>query len=249
MAFIDKYKKARDKQASMLCIGLDVPAEKEDLASTYLELIEETSDAAAAYKLNTQFMLFRLDSDELEDINLKIHSAGCLSILDHKLSDIGSSNSSALHLAKDSGFDALTISPFPGNIKETVKEAHREMLGTFILTLMSNPEAAWIQKQANVNGKALYEKIAEEAAAAKTDGVVVGATGNASMDDIKKIRKITGEETIFLCPGIGAQGGDLEKILKYAGNNVFINVGRAIIEDKDPKKKADEYRKKITGSL
>lgn len=240
--FLDKFNKARKEKNSLLCVGLDPSPQEKDALGFCLRIIEQTADSAVAYKPNTQFLLFSLDFRELKKLSRAIKDAGCVSILDHKLSDIGSSNEAAITWAAKEGFDALTVSPFPGNIKESTDFAHKNNLGVFMLTLMSNPEAAWLQKKALFEGKPLYEKIASEVKKNKCDGVVVGTTGHVSRDDIRLIRRFAGEEAVFLCPGIGAQGGDIKKIFDCAGGNVLINVGRAIIQSKNPKKEAQEYR-------
>ncbi len=248
--FIDLYQKTKKEKNSILCVGLDVilqnvmaEGREEALIESCLDLVEKTSDYACAYKPNSQFILFDLNIKHLQKLNKKIHKEGCITILDHKLGDIGASNHSALYWIKEAGFDSFTFSPFAGNILETTTEAHRKDLGVFVLTLMSNPESAWVQKDSLRNGVPLYLEIAEKVKESRSDGVVVGATDNASIEDIKKIREKIGEDKIFLCPGVGAQGGDAEKIIKTAGENLLINVGRTIINDAHPTDAAKEYSK------
>lgn len=239
--FLNKFRKARDEKNSLLCIGLDPPPKERNPLSFCLNVIEETSDFAVAYKPNTQFLLFSLDFQDLKQISEAVKEAGCVSILDHKLSDIGSSNEAAITWVAKAGFDALTVSPFPGNIKTSVEFAHKKNVGVFMLTLMSNPEAAWIQKKSLYMGVPLYQKIAEECRKTRCDGLVVGATEHVLGRDVRLIRDIAGEEMVFLCPGVGAQGGDVKKILENAGRNVLFNVGRAIINSRKPGKVAQKY--------
>ena len=66
--------------------------------------------------------------------------------------------------------------------------------------------------------KYLYEIVAEKALSWQC-GLVVGATSDA----IKRIVKITKNQLPFLIPGIGAQGGDLEMILKAIKENISIH--------------------------
>lgn len=246
--FLEKYNKARDVKNSVLCIGLDPSPgglDGEGVLDFCLDMVECTSDYAVAYKPNSQFVLFTLNLEQLKKLNEKIHQTGCISILDHKLGDIGSSNEAAFYWIAEAGFDALTLSPFTGDIVGSVDSAHRHGLGLFILTLMSNPEAVWIQKETLFRDKPLYQKIAVEVNSTGADGLVIGTTDHVTEQDIRTVRELSGEETIFLCPGIGAQGGDLEKILKNAGGNILVNVGRAIISDEKPEKKAKEFRDMI----
>jgi orotidine 5'-phosphate decarboxylase subfamily 2 len=251
--FLDLYRSIRHEKDSMLCIGLDPNAENfpgdvmgenpgETLLNFCRDIIEKTSQHACAYKLNTQFLLFALDFKQLNELNNKIHDAGGISILDHKLGDIGSSNQSAMYWIRKTGFDALTFSPFAGNIKEATLEAHKNKLGIFVLTLMSNPESRWVQKESERKGTPLYKEIADKVRDSRSDGIVVGATDNVTTWDIRELRDAVGEDTVFLCPGIGAQGGDVEFIVTSAGENTLINVGRAIIQDENPADKAKEYK-------
>lgn len=246
--FLQKYLKARQEKNSILCIGLD-PALPElrkenvmpddDIMGFCLDIIDKTSPYACTFKANSQYILFNLNLEQLQELNRKIHASGSISILDHKLSDIGSSNLAAIHSANKAGFDAITFSPFAGNIKEAVNQCHSNGLGIFVLTLMSNPEAR-IQKEFNLDGIPLYEWIAREAKEA--DGLVVGLTENATGKEIRKIREISGKEKILLCPGLGAQGGSADKL--PAGNSL-INVGRDIIYSKDPLQKAKEFQQSL----
>ena len=57
---------------------------------------------------------------------------------------------------------------------------------------------------------------------------VVGAT---RAEDIAKVRALAPEH-FFLVPGVGAQGGDLETVVKYGSNptcGLLVNSSRAII--------------------
>ena len=238
MNFIEKYKTVRKEKNSILCIGLD-PMVKEDPVEFCMDIIEQTSDYASAVKTNSQFILFSVDARKLRKLNRRIHDEGIISILDHKLSDITSSNIPALHSIRDAGFDALTFSPFAGNIRETVENAHKDNLGLFVLTLMSNPEAVWIQKETRFREKPLYLEIARRAGLSRADGVVVGAT--VDVNEIRGVREVSGDSTIFLCPGVGEQGGDFRKVIRTAGKNLLLNVGRAIINHRNPGKKAEEF--------
>ena len=258
MNFREKYLKAVGEKESQLCVGLDPAlngqresqtilvdeADPQALTDYCVDFIREVSDYAAAVKPNTQYLLFHLGLKELKAINKTVHDGGMVSILDHKLSDIGSSNESAVHWIAKAGFDAVTYSPYPGNISETIKQAGKEGLGVFTLCLMSNPQAAWMQKESRYGENQVYLKVAELAASTGGEGLVVAATGEAGLDEIEALRKITGEEVIYLYPGVGAQGGSLKKIRADQGNKL-VNVGRAIMYHEDPGKKAGEYKEKI----
>jgi orotidine-5'-phosphate decarboxylase len=61
-------------------------------------------------------------------------------------------------------------------------------------------------------------------------GLVVGATSHV---ELERIRKKIGEDMLVLIPGVGAQGGDLERSVIYGSNSrgemAIINIARGII--------------------
>jgi orotidine 5'-phosphate decarboxylase subfamily 2 len=261
MSFFDEYERVRKEKNSILCVGIDpalpdqrrtdvikkqYPGDADDVILQFtMEIIDAVADHCCAIKLNSQYILFALGQHKLESINQQIHSWGLLSILDHKLGDIGSTNESALYWIQKCGFDALTFSPFAGNIREATDMAHNRDLGIFVLDLMSNPEAEGFHKKTRFNETPLFLRIADDAKSARSDGLVVGATDHVREVDIQKIRKVTGDERIILFPGIGSQGGDSKKILENAGENILINVGRHIIFSPNPGKIAEDYNKRL----
>jgi len=58
-----------------------------------------------------------------------------------------------------------------------------------------------------------------------TFGLVVGATHPKAFKPVR----LLAPNLLFLIPGIGKQGGDLESTLKFAGDNIVINSSSGII--------------------
>ena len=249
MNFIEKYLKAVQEKDSVLCLGLDPKpplGQKPDdksvakIAEYCKQMVEKTSGSCCAVKANLQF-IFPFSLHHYREINRSIHAAGMVSILDIKLNDIGSSNAASIFWIKEAGFDALTFSPFAGNVSEGIGLAHENGLGIFVLTLMSNPESKYFMK-GEVEGIPAYRWISHQVAQARGDGVVVGATQKGR--EIEEIRDLVGNGTIFLIPGIGAQGGD-EDVLRKAGGNLLVNVGRSVLNAEDPAKEAEQFRQRF----
>ena len=75
--------------------------------------------------------------------------------------------------------------------------------------------------------------------------MVVGATWP---EQLQKIREIA-PNMFFLIPGIGAQGGDLEKTLKLGltkdKSGLIISSSRGIIFSENPRKEALKLKEKI----
>jgi orotidine-5'-phosphate decarboxylase len=206
-----------------------------------LEIIEQVSDYCCSVKPNTQYFLGAYNI--LKRLVRKIHDEGMLAILDHKLSDIGSSNESAIFWIADIGFDAFTYSPFPGNIQDTVNKSHDRGLGVIVLTLMSNPEAEDLMLKTVLHGQPYYLSIARAVANAQADGCVVGLTGFVRDEYIKNIQDIVGDHVILLMQGIGPQGGNITKV-KYV-KNPLISLGREVIYSANPKLAVKEYHERL----
>lgn len=252
--FYEKYLRATREKGSFININLDpalpkqrkenvVPdryVSKEDaetLLNFSLDIIEQVSDYCCSIKPNTQYYLGH--TDILEKIAKKIHEEGMLAILDHKLSDIGSTNGSALYWIKEMGFDAFTFSPFAGNTQTTVEKAHENSLGVIVLTLMSNPEAENMMIHTIVNDQPYYLHTAKTVKEADADGCVVGLTCFVEDEYIKNIQEVVGDRVVLLLQGIGPQGGQANKI-RYA-RNPLVSLGRAVLYADDPRKAVKGY--------
>lgn len=233
--FAEAFRKLACEKRSHLCVGLDpVLDSRREILDFCLETIERVSASAIAIKPNTQFILPLSDTD-MKRVTRSARRHDLLVILDHKLSDIGSSNASAIRWISKCGFDAFTFSPFAGNFS-AIEEAARVHLDVFTLALMSNPEARYFQK-ARIEGEEGFKFVCRKVVEKNGCGCVVGAT--CARKDIMASRKILGER-IILVPGLGAQGGSLETLPLFGENTVF-NVGRDIISSRNPGKKAKEY--------
>ncbi|MHA1302770.1 MAG: orotidine-5'-phosphate decarboxylase [Candidatus Heimdallarchaeaceae archaeon] len=249
--FVDRYLEYAEKKSSYLCVGLDpaIPKQrKKNVIPSSMSRIEfikkiitDVSPYTSVIKINRQYVI-GLTVDEMKEINDFIHENNMLSITDHKLGDIGSTNASAIYWFKEEGFDAFTFSPFAGNIEEATKAAHEYGLGIIVLTLMSNPEAIY-QKSAIIEEKPLYLYIAQKVKEVEADGCVIGATGHITKEDIANIRRAVGDRTIALVPGVGAQGGSADSLFFHFGAKTMVNVGRAIIYSENPAKEAEKYQK------
>ena len=75
--------------------------------------------------------------------------------------------------------------------------------------------------------------------------LVIGAT---YPEEMKKIRSLVGDMT-FLVPGVGAQGGSVEEVMKAGLNSqklgLIINSSRGIIFTESPKEEARKLCEEI----
>lgn len=224
--FDQKIRAAMTKNNSLVCVGLDADLDKlpPHIASSPSPLfefnkaiIDATADLVCSYKPNSAFYE-ALGGDGMKQLKqtadyLHENYPDIPIILDAKRADIGNTNNGYVHLAYDYlGMDAVTLHPYLG--KEALEPfLSREDKGSIILCRTSNPGAAEFQDLIS-EGKPLYEHVAEAVATSWNTHnncmLVVGAT---YPDEMKQIRSIVGD-MLFLVPGVGAQGGDVEAIMK-----------------------------------
>jgi orotidine-5'-phosphate decarboxylase len=256
ISFNNRLNMLISNKSSFLCIGLDpdidkIPAhlkyEKNPLNIFTEKIIEATKDLVVAYKANMAFY-------ESESINgLETLQNLCtlipkdvLLILDGKRGDI--ENTARKYVKayfSDMNADAITINPYMGydSVKPFIQDAQK---GVFILALTSNPGANDFQNL-QVGKDSLYQYVARKALEWNKNnncGLVVGAT---DMEGFEIIRHTTPDLPI-LVPGIGAQGGDMEKVIQIgrdrAGTGMLINIGRDILYASDGKDFAEKAREK-----
>ncbi|NHJ87568.1 MAG: hypothetical protein FK734_19055 [Asgard group archaeon] len=261
--FLKKYLKAKEEKDSILCAGFDpaIPQQREknvipskyfddkstiedSIMSFFEDFLENVRDHCCAIKPNNQY-IFHIGLNAYEKMNRMIHDQGLISILDQKIGDIGSTNDSGFYWMSRMGFDAVTYSPYAGNIEESISTAHKYKMGVITLTLMSNPEAIHFMKDAIIEGQKGFEFVAKKVGELGGDGVVVGATGHVTNEDLQTVRKLTGKDVVMLIPGIGKQEGDLNKVIVYGGDNVLLNVSRAVLYADNIKETVIDYNTKF----
>lgn len=234
-----------DTNRSLLCVGIDphtadLPAPTAQAALEFsLKMVKETAPYAAAFKPNAAFFeAFGPDGwaalkHVIDAIKAESDRIGSVIpvILDAKRGDIASTADAYAASAFESlGAHAITLSPYLGADSIAPFIANRER-GAFVLCKTSNPGAGLVQDLALADGALLHEKIAQLARSWNTQnnvGLVVGATQPESLARVRAIAP----ELWILAPGVGAQGGDLEKALmaglRTDGMGVLVPVSRAI---------------------
>ena len=200
------------------------------------EIVKTTKDLVCAYKPNVAFYEAH-GSNGLAALQQTIKDIHVLApnvpvILDAKRGDIGSVNVGYLQMAF--GFlcaDAITVHPYLGAEALQPFLARAEK-GIFVLCRTSNPGAGEFQ-DLSVNGEPLYRFVARRVASEWNKngncGLVVSATYS---DELREVRGVVGDMPI-LVPGIGTQGGDVEKTVSAGkdsrGQGIIINSSRDII--------------------
>ncbi len=243
MRFNEKLENIVEKNNSILCIGLDIDSGKipqylhkkeiSPLRAFNYAIINATHDLVCAYKLNLAFYeQYGLEGMQLLRDTLKHIPKGIVVILDGKRNDIGNSAAKyATALYDNLHADGVTINPYLGidGIQPFLRYTDK---CNFILCRTSNSSAGDFQ-DLQIEQKPLYEHVAHKIVSWNKHsncGAVVGAT---YPEELKKIREILGETMPLLIPGIGKQGGDVEKTITYGTNSegkmAIINSSRGII--------------------
>ena len=261
MNAIDKYDARARAINSLVCVGLDsdlpkLPRSFRSGKSPQLAfnraIIDATAEFAAAFKFNLAFYEatgadgWRQLAQSLE--YLQQGHPDILTICDAKRADIG--NTSAAYtraIFGELGFDAVTLNPYLGRDALQPFLDHKDK-GCIILCRTSNPGSADVQNLA-VGGRPLWQHIAEKVQSewnVKGNCMLVASAVNPA--EMRQIRAIAGDMTL-LAPGIGAQGGEVEAVvragLNSAGRGLIINSARSIIFSADPAAAAAKLRAAI----
>lgn len=245
MIFQKKLDKITKKNNSLLCIGLDPVFEK---LPTHLQkrkhpffifnkaIIDATADLVCCFKPNSAFYeaLGEEGIGELKktcDYIRKTYPHIPV-ILDFKRGDIGSTNKAYTKFAFEYlQVDAVTVNPYLG--QEALYEfLNKKDKGIFILCKTSNPGAEELQNL-KISNEQLYEIVAKNVTSQwntfNNCMLVVGAT---YPKELAQIRKIVGD-MILLVPGLGAQGGEVEKTVRAGLNSkkmgMIINSSREVL--------------------
>jgi orotidine-5'-phosphate decarboxylase len=256
VAFIERLARAWKTNDSLVCVGLDpdpsrFPKSIDALDEPILEfnkaIIDATHDLVCAYK--PQIAHYSAQSSEMELEStisyIKSNYPEIPVILDAKRGDIGSTAEMyAAEAFERYAADAVTVNPYLGfdSFQPFLNYKDR---GVILLCRTSNAGAADLQDLL-VDGAPLYEKVATLAAQKwNTHGnclLVVGATWPEQM---AKIRSIVGDMPL-LVPGVGTQGGDVEKLVKAgqtrSGTGLIISSSRAVLYASDGEDFADAAR-------
>ena len=262
LSFNHRLQNICKEKSNSLCIGLDIDPDKfpsgrdtslDGMETFGKEVIDGTIDFCPAYKPNLAFFeRFGSKGYALLERLVDHISGRAIVIADAKRGDIGNtSRQYARSILETMGCNAITISPYMGRdaIEPFIENPEK---GVFVLVVTSNIGAREIQEHGG-NVDPLYKKViqmADELNYADNIGLVVGATQTDVMEDIRKLSK----EIPWLIPGVGSQGGDLDKALNISHDKgmAIINISRGILYAGDGSinaviQAARDYTNKIRG--
>jgi orotidine-5'-phosphate decarboxylase len=257
MSFIQTLRAAQKKNQSLVCVGLDPELSKfpkplqnhpDALFEFHKAIVDATADLVCCYKPQiAHFAALNAEESLLRSISY-IHEnyPGIPVILDAKRGDIGSTAERyAIEAFGRYQADAVTLNPYLG--RDSIQPfLDRKDKGVILLCRTSNQGAGDFQDLI-CDGKPLYQhvarKVAEQWNSHHNCMLVVGATWPAQLAEV---RAIVGDMPL-LVPGVGAQGGDVEAMVKHGktrdGDGLVISSSRAILYASAEEDFADAARK------
>ena len=239
-----------------VCVGLDtefsyLPADFVDTAKTAGEnvvafnrrLIDATKSAPGCYKVQIAYYeSLGLDGMRAYAETLRMARATGLPVIaDIKRGDIAKTAEmyAKAHFTGDFEADLITLAPYMGldSISPYLPYAEKQGKGMFVLCRTSNGGAKDFEYEKLADGRHVYDLVGDKLNALGKDymgehgyssiGLVIGGT---HIEEATEIRAKY-QDSFFLIPGYGAQGGKAEDIAQYLtkGNGGVVNSSRGIL--------------------
>ena len=243
-------------EKSPVCVGLDtdfsyIPAEcvdktlskGENIFRFNRDIIEATRSVAGCFKVQIAYYeALGLDGMLAYKSTLEyLRREGLVAIADIKRGDIAKTAEmyAKAHLDGEFEADFVTLAPYMGldSITPYTKYMTEKGKGVFVLCRTSNPGRTDFEYQTLADGRTVYTLVGD--ALTKLGADYMGERGYSSVGLV--IGGTTGEEaaeiraryqnTFFLIPGYGAQGGKAADIALYMkqGNGGVVNSSRGIL--------------------
>lgn len=245
MTFLQKLEQAIEKNNSLLCVGLDPDTSKfpthlqnghESIFAFNKAIIDATHDVVCSFKPQIAYYS-ALGVPAIEALKktvdyIRTNYPEIPIILDAKRGDIGPT---AQQYAKEAfeffQVDAVTVNPYLG-LDSLQPFLLYDTKGIVILCRTSNESAQDFQ-DLSVNGTPLYLEVAKKILSWDKEYhnclMVVGATWP---EEIKTLRELA-PNMFFLVPGIGVQGGSVQKTLENGlrkdKSGLIITISRSVL--------------------
>jgi len=230
---------------SFLCVGLDtdlskIPSHLLDTEDPIFEfnkaIIDATKAYAVAYKPNIAFYeCYGPKGWESLKKTIDYIPKDIFTIADAKRGDIG--NTSAYYAKTFFDYlncDSVTVAPYMGEDSVTPFLEFKNKW-VILLALTSNKGALDFQMTKDERGEELFKKVLQRSCEWGTAENLMFVVGATRAEDIGEVRRLVPNH-FFLVPGVGAQGGSLEDVVKFGWNKdcgLLVNSSRGIIYASD----------------
>jgi len=229
------------KKESFLCVGLDADLEKipdhlleldDPIFEFNKQIIDATKDYCVAYKPNLAFYeSLGVKGWESLQKTMDYIPSDIFTIADAKRGDIGNTSKMyAKTFFEYFNFDSVTVAPYMGNdsVSPFLEFKNKWVI---LLAATSNVGGLDFQYKKIEGGKRVFEEVLEKSLEWGNEEnlmYVVGANRAEMLSDVRAIVP----DAFLLVPGVGAQGGSLEEVVKYGMNDtcgLLVNSSRGII--------------------
>ena len=242
MSFHERLRQVWRSKNSLVCVGIDpevakIPAHLHDEEEPYLAfgtgIVDATAPYVCAFKPQAAHFAAVGAEDQLAKLIAYIQRnyPEIPVILDAKRGDVGSTAALyAKEVFERYGADAVTVNPYLGyeSISPYLDYTDR---GVIVLCRTSNPSSDWIQA-VPLNNEPLYLSVARKVREWDKNNQCMLVTGASFPEELGGVRRVIGDLPL-LVPGVGAQGGDVESVLKMGldadGYGLCISSSRSII--------------------
>lgn len=229
---------------SFLCVGLDTDLKKipehllkeDDPIFTFNKaIIDATAPYCVSYKPNLAFYeafgIAGMVAFEKTVKYLQQHYPHHFIIADAKRGDIGNTSKMyARTFFEEYNIDALTIAPYMGEDSVTPFLGYKDKWA-ILLALTSNKGSHDFQLTKDDNGVPLFERVLQQSQQWGNENDMMYVVGATQGEMFQNVRRIVPNH-FLLVPGVGAQGGSLQEVCKYAMTKdcaLLVNSSRGII--------------------
>jgi orotidine-5'-phosphate decarboxylase len=227
------------QQRSPLCVGIDpsvdllrqwdLPFSPAGLERFVALLLEAVGDSVAIAKPQSAF--FEQFGPKglvvLQRLLRELRARGTLSLVDCKRGDIGNTVAAYADVyfgaAAPLGADAITVTAYLGidALRPFFTKANAAGAGVFVVVRSSNPEGLALQTARLPDGRMVADSLADSISEYNRTvtesvgpvGAVIGATAGATI--ATTLARLP--QSLFLAPGIGAQGASFTQLAEHFG--------------------------------
>lgn len=229
------------KVKSFLCVGLDtdltkIPSHLLNFEDPIFEfnkrIIDATKEYCVAYKPNIAFYE-SMGEAGWRSLNRTVEyiPKNKFIIADAKRGDIGNTSKMyAKTFFETYNFDSITVAPYMGEDSVTPYFGFDDKW-VILLAATSNSGGLDFQYKTIQGGKMLFEEVLEKSKEWGNEENLMYVVGATRADILQKVRAIV-PDSFLLVPGVGAQGGSLEDVVKNGINKdcgLLVNSSRGII--------------------
>jgi orotidine-5'-phosphate decarboxylase len=210
-----------------------------------LHVVDQVAESAVAIKITHPYVMGFTDEHH-RTLTARMREKGVVSIYDMKLGAILRTAFAALWYCHRWGYDAVTLNPYRGDLRATIKAARdlKPALATLATVLSSDPGSSKYTARARCGAKRLTGEIISDLAQYRPDGCLLGSGKYVTNDFLRTARRALGGGSLFLFV-VGNHIAEAKRLLSNAGQTSLINVGRDIIYSDCPREKAEAWARRL----